>query len=801
MSIEKLGVFWPEWRVDAQIGEGSFGKVYKVVREEYGVTSHAAVKVIPIPQSEADLNSIRAQGLDEISVRTYFESIVNDFVNEIKMMLSMKGAANIVIVEDYKVLENNDKIGWDIFIRMELLTGFVDYSLKRKLPETAIVKLGQDICSALELCARRNIIHRDVKPENIFVSPFGDFKIGDFSIARELEKTSGAMSSKGTYSYMAPEIITSKKYDASVDIYSLGLVLYKLLNNNRLPFIDPYAEQLIYQDQRNAIDRRFSGEPLPPPVEASPQMAQVILKACAFDPAMRFRTATDFKVALEAVKTGGYSEYWQNETGSRVTPAINPNMPPAAQRTSAGLNITSSDITANLFNSSAVPAEHGSPGWARPSGADETVSLRRAPNAALGISAQQTGVLEKSGKNRNKMIIISSIAAIIVIVAALFIYFGSRSDYPGNTSSPSTGEMVSSSESRRETPSDDKLDDPNTGMWIGALFETSGFVFDIQEAYAKGSSIELSPIGNCTWILDDVELIGTWTGSGDILMATIGATDYTITIDGDALLFKLTDDMSIIYTKDGNAPRNRDSASSYFVYMNAFMNTFDVNSIALNTSVVASLDGGSSITSTGTLMMQNMDANMQFINDMYIDGLNVLQVCDGEYVYTISSQGFNKIRLGSEPEPKEQENQNEDFSFDAYISEFSGLLEASKIVELNSFGPVAEKYIDNIETVYVSGGKKLIITLLDEAVDELIGIILSENLSGRDVRPDIEINSITYSVTVITDLIFEINFNIDMDITAPGDLTTRRATVDFMIEPSDPGQPVSFMLPDISESE
>jgi len=301
MSIEKLSTIWPEWRDSEYLGEGSFGKVYKVVREGHGVTSTSAVKVISIPQNDAELSSIRAEGLDEAGTHSYFKGIVTDFVNEIKLMESMKGTSNIVSVEDYKVLEKTDKIGWDIFIRMELLTPLNDYIADKTLTESEVIKLGQDVCSALELCAQRNIIHRDIKPENIFVSSFGDFKVGDFGIARELEKTSGSLSQKGTYNYMAPEITISKHYDSTVDIYSLGLVLYKLLNNNRLPFIDPTAQLIQYQERKDAIDRRFRGETLPAPINASASLANIILTACAFEPAERFKTPTAFKNALGAV--------------------------------------------------------------------------------------------------------------------------------------------------------------------------------------------------------------------------------------------------------------------------------------------------------------------------------------------------------------------------------------------------------------------------------------------------------------------------------------------------------------------
>ena len=308
MGIDQLSAIWSEWNIVERIGEGSFGDVYKVMRNEHGFIDYAAVKVISIPRSISELNSLKADGYDESSARSYFEGVVTDCVSEIKLMVSMKGTANIVNVEDYKVVEKTGVIGWDIFIRMELLTSFVDHSADKKLTESEVIKLGQDMCSALELCAAKNIIHRDIKPENIFRSSFGDYKLGDFGIARELEKSSGAMSmtSIGTFNYVAPEIPTTKKYDATVDIYSLGLVLYRQLNNNRLPFIDPYADQITYQARKDAAERRINGEALPFPVDASPEMGHVILRACSFDPSLRFRTATEFKQALEDVKNGKY---------------------------------------------------------------------------------------------------------------------------------------------------------------------------------------------------------------------------------------------------------------------------------------------------------------------------------------------------------------------------------------------------------------------------------------------------------------------------------------------------------------
>ena len=306
MMTDVLKNVWPEWQIEKKLGEGSYGTVYKAVRRDFNVESFAAIKVISIPSRASELNSLRSEGLDMDASKTYFEGIVNDFVNEIRMMQSLKGTQNIVSVEDYKVIEKEEGIGWDIYIRMELLTPFNNYICDKKMTEEEVVKLGCDICTALEICSKRNIIHRDIKPENIFVNDFGDFKLGDFGIARKLENTTGGLSQKGTYNYMAPEVTRSNNYDARVDIYSLGIVLYRLINDNRLPFLDTEKQLLNPNERENAVKRRLMGEPLPPPCNASHEMANLILRACAFDQKQRFASASAMKRALEAIIDGTY---------------------------------------------------------------------------------------------------------------------------------------------------------------------------------------------------------------------------------------------------------------------------------------------------------------------------------------------------------------------------------------------------------------------------------------------------------------------------------------------------------------
>ena len=109
MSVEVLKNIWPEWQIEEKpIGKGSFSEVYKAVRRDHGIESYAAIKEISIPSNQSEIDSLRAEGLDINSTRTYLKGIVNDFVSEIQLMESLKGMQNIVSVEDYKVVEKKE---------------------------------------------------------------------------------------------------------------------------------------------------------------------------------------------------------------------------------------------------------------------------------------------------------------------------------------------------------------------------------------------------------------------------------------------------------------------------------------------------------------------------------------------------------------------------------------------------------------------------------------------------------------------------------------------------------------------
>jgi len=295
--------FFGSWYIKKQIGEGSFGKVFEAEREDFGRVYKSAIKIITIPQNESEIKSAMAEGMDEQSTRSYFREIVSELISEFDIMSKLKGNTNIVSYEDHAVFEHEEGIGWDIVIRMELLTPLLDYVQYNPLEAKDVVKLGSDMCSALEVCRKHNIIHRDIKPQNIFVSSNGNFKLGDFGIARTVEKTTSGLSKKGTYTYMAPEVYKGQPYNVNVDIYSLGIVLYQFLNQNRTPFLPEYPAPITYTAKEQALEKRIKGELIPPLKSVSRELSDVVLKACAYNPRDRYSDATEFKNALMNVSS------------------------------------------------------------------------------------------------------------------------------------------------------------------------------------------------------------------------------------------------------------------------------------------------------------------------------------------------------------------------------------------------------------------------------------------------------------------------------------------------------------------
>lgn len=291
---------WPGWETGSRIGKGGFGAVYEIHRDVYGYKETCALKVITIPQDFSEIDYLRCSGVDEQSISHALHDQVEKILAEYTLMSRMRGNPHIVHVDDFREQRHRGDPGWDILIKMELLTPLMK-ALDRFSGESEIVRLGCELCLALDACQQQSIIHRDIKPQNIFLSSEGHYKLGDFGIARVRNHTTNVTEGVGTYSYMAPEVARNEQYDQTADLYSLGLVLYWLLNERRGPFMPLPPAIPSSDDNENAKQRRYTGEPLPDPKNGSAGLVAVVRKACAPDPNDRYQTAREMLDALNAI--------------------------------------------------------------------------------------------------------------------------------------------------------------------------------------------------------------------------------------------------------------------------------------------------------------------------------------------------------------------------------------------------------------------------------------------------------------------------------------------------------------------
>ena len=314
---------WPGWEIKEQVGEGDLGKVFRIERTDAGITREAALKVIEISGDPGEIKMYRKMGMDEDSITEIYEERKNQLFTAVVRLSCLRTAYGIASVEDFDSFWNEADSSWTILIRSEFLESLDAYGKKKggDLLPYEIAEMGRDIAGALMILEKEGITTLSIKPSNILRNSEGAYKLSDAGINEGTGRL--AASKVGTlFSWDAPELVRSGKYDQSSDIYSLGMVMYVLLNGGKRPFMEEGGVLKRWMKFRIANERRISGEPLPNPVSGDEELQKIVLKACAPDPEDRYQNAEELKEALEIWLFG-------QKYGKRVTGAdeVSPDRP------------------------------------------------------------------------------------------------------------------------------------------------------------------------------------------------------------------------------------------------------------------------------------------------------------------------------------------------------------------------------------------------------------------------------------------------------------------------------------------
>lgn len=355
------------YTVSEKIDSGAFGTVYKVVKSNAAGQYIRALKHITIPTEKQYNSVLNSMGGDVSKAESYFSQMLDNIVSEIKVLnfLSEKDSHHVVRYYENDIITTSEPKRYDIFILMEYLTPVEEYIKRRGFLVQDVCKLGLDILSGLKLCHDSGVIHRDVKDDNIFVSDNGDYKIGDFGVSKVLKDSSKAESLKGTPNFLAPEVYLGKAgYTKSVDLYSLGIVLYRLLNYSRNPFLPSFPEQYYAQDEDNAFEARMRGEIPDLPSLGGDEIGHVVVKSISGS-RDRYQTADEFiealRSAIEKTQVDVLKESIGLETNLSAHSSNEPNQkqyastlgaePPKVESDGNDTDEQSSSINKHLFDS------------------------------------------------------------------------------------------------------------------------------------------------------------------------------------------------------------------------------------------------------------------------------------------------------------------------------------------------------------------------------------------------------------------------------------------------------------------
>jgi len=277
-------VFAGRYRITEKIGIGGMAEVYKAADETLGRT--VAIKVM-LPQYAAD------------------ETFAIRFRQEAQAAANLQ-SPYIVNIYDW----GYEEMSQTYYIVMEYVRGTdlkTAVTQRGAINPRKVAEIGSQVATALGVAHSYDIIHRDIKPQNIMVQPDGNSKVMDFGIARansaNLTQTGSVL---GTAYYVSPEQAQGRELTSATDIYSLGVVLYEAVCG-RVPFDGPDAVSIAV--------KQVNEMPVPPrAIDSSidPDLEAIILKAMQKNPADRFHTAEEMRRAL--------NEYLQGKPISGVDP-------------------------------------------------------------------------------------------------------------------------------------------------------------------------------------------------------------------------------------------------------------------------------------------------------------------------------------------------------------------------------------------------------------------------------------------------------------------------------------------------
>lgn len=247
-----------------------------------GTDERYIVKIISIPASQTQLDALLLTGAypDTDSARNYFKDLASDIETEVHSMQQLARIEGFLPFEGCQVVPMEDGTGYQVYLVSTYQRTLEKKFSREPMTHLSAVNLGLDLCAALAVCRKAGLLYTDLKPSNVYVTDDKEYRIGDLGFVNLSSLAYASLPNKYRSSYTAPELSDPfAPLNTTIDIYAVGLILYQAYNNGQLPTLG--ADGV-----------------LPPPEFADYEIAEIILKACATDPANRWQNPIEMGQAL-----------------------------------------------------------------------------------------------------------------------------------------------------------------------------------------------------------------------------------------------------------------------------------------------------------------------------------------------------------------------------------------------------------------------------------------------------------------------------------------------------------------------
>lgn len=258
------------WKVISRLPDDNGNEIYKVSKKDFdGTVISGLLRYVVIKNDEYNIEN-------------------TDFINdEASFLKTISQSGDCFNYLDIYVNNNPAKKKIEFFIITEDLKSLSDVMKSKDFDENKVLDFGIQMSAILERLESKNIFHGNINPDDIFVTFDGKYKLGGFS---DFESKIDDMS------FIAPEIFKKENADFTTDIYSLGLIMYSMSNNGKIPFENDEVSK------DDAVKMRFDGKAVTAPKNGSEKLKSVIVIACQPNNDNRWKNAGNIKNALTSIK-------------------------------------------------------------------------------------------------------------------------------------------------------------------------------------------------------------------------------------------------------------------------------------------------------------------------------------------------------------------------------------------------------------------------------------------------------------------------------------------------------------------